>query len=1173
PALIEIGADFVSSCGPRIGAFACSNSLLNDIDDMIDRSVTSNLQHVLTDCPHREKLGWLEVSHLMGPSILLNYDMGELYRKICRDTTDSQLENGLVPDIAPEYVRFNGGFFESPEWGSAAVQLPWLLYRWYGDEAILREQYSTMARYTEYLAGTRNDLGLVKGGLGDWYDWTPEKGHVGSSQLTPNELPATTMLYDNARILWQAATMERKVADTRKWKALMQAVRRDFLAAYYDSPNKTVATGSQCALALGLYFGLVPEQDRDAVVANLVKNLEENQYRQSTGEVSFRYLVLALAEAGRSDVVYRMINRTDAPGYGCMLKQHGLQTLSERWDRPGSSLNHCMFGHIQEWFQKYVLGIRQAPGSTGYEKVLIDPFIPDDLDWAAGSFDSPNGRIEVAWARKGSIVEVTIEAEKAEVIVPPGRRDVRWKVNKKPIKRDMLIPKREESNGPVQVPLDTAKEKVDWPAFMRSHDMIFDKLPQNWTEAPHFGNAMIGSMLYQADDTLRLQVFRADVHDHRDNTYGWTAYSRPRLQIGHFSLNTVGKLTGCSWRKDLWNAELTGTIYTDKGQIKIRHFTHAKDMAIVTELTPSAGEQACRWTWHPVVARTTRGGYPTDQAGIERFAKGFGKHHAKTLKVFKANPAGRQEERGPVSVWVQDFLVGGQYATAWQEQVTNQARTHVVSIAHTYPESTAADTAVADVTRCVAQDRSARVDSHRTWWHDYYPRSFVTLPDKGLESLYWQTIYRFGCTARAGRCIVDTAGLWFQGQSWPYFTMDWNIQSALWPVYAANRLEQGQALVDRLYEQREALIAAVRPVAWQADSAHLPVAVAWDMQGSRDGDMRYYDLVGNLPWVMHNMWWQYRFSMDDKMLRDKIFPLLRRSINPYLHMVEETPDGTLRLPPTFSPETGVFADCNFDLALFKWGCHTLLKASERLGIADPLIPRWRDVTQRLVDYPFDEYGFMLGRDRTSSKNHQHFSNLLMIYPLYLVNVEQADTADVMRRSFERALGTAGPGQRQAMVQAHAGPIGTAQGLGDEALKSLKLLQGDLYPNGLWYKSPCIESTLALANIIQDMLIQSWSDPAADESGPIRIFPATPSAWKDIEFHDLRTEGAFLVSAKRTAGQTQWIRIKSLVGEPCRVRPDMAGQVRMKSDRTLKLKQVSPGLYEIDLKKDEEVLLY
>ena len=428
PTLIDVGADFVSSCGLRIGTFDCSNPLLNEIDAMIDRSVTSNLQHVLTDCPHREKLGWLEVAHLMGPSIFYHYDMGSLYRKICQDMTDSQLENGLVPDTAPEYARFEGGFFESPEWGSASVQIPWLLYQWYGDEDILRQQYDTMAGYVDYLASTRNEAGLAKAGLGDWYDWAPEHGHVGQSQLTPWELTATCMLYSNARILQQVTKLQHKDADVQKWGKLANEVRRDFLKAYYDSDKKTVSTGSQCALALGLYFHLVPDQDREAVLANLVRNIEQNQYRPSAGEVSFRYLVLALAEAGRSDVVYRMVNRTDAPGYGCMIKQYGLRTLSERWDRPGESLNHCMFGHIQEWLQGYLLGIRQAPGSIGHKKILVDPYISADLQWAKGTFDSPSGRVEVGWVKKDGYVEVTINAENVEIIIPENRKDLRWKL-------------------------------------------------------------------------------------------------------------------------------------------------------------------------------------------------------------------------------------------------------------------------------------------------------------------------------------------------------------------------------------------------------------------------------------------------------------------------------------------------------------------------------------------------------------------------------------------------------------------------------------------------------------------------------------------------------------------------------------------------------------------------
>jgi hypothetical protein len=241
-------------------------------------------------------------------------------------------------------------------------------------------------------------------------------------------------------------------------------------------------------------------------------------------------------------------------------------------------------------------------------------------------------------------------------------------------------------------------------------------------------------------------------------------------------------------------------------------------------------------------------------------------------------------------------------------------------------------------------------------------------------------------------------------------------------------------------------------------------------------------------------------------------------------MVREEPDGKLHLPPTYSPETGV------------------------------------------------EHGFMLGRDESSSANHQHFSNLLLIYPLRLVNIEQEGTADVLKRSFDRARSTVGPGQRQAMVQAHVSPIAAALGSGDEALESLKRLQGDLYPNGLWYESPCIESTLAAANIIQDMMLQSWSDPAKEEPGPIRIFPAVPSAWKDLEFHDLRAEGAFLVSAKRSAGKTEWVRIKSLAGEPCRVRPGLPGEIRLLGDHAIKLQIISPGTYQINLKRGEKVLL-
>ena len=719
---------------------------------------------------------------------------------------------------------------------------------------------------------------------------------------------------------------------------------------------------------------------------------------------------------------------------------------------------------------------------------------------------------------------------------------------------------------------------IDWPVFIDQHDMHFNTLPRNWQEAPHFGNAMVGSMLYQVQNTIRLQIFRADVHDHRDESFGWTAYSRPRLMIGHFSLQPVGKLIDCSWRKHLWDAQLTGTIRTTAGQITIRHFTHAVDMAIVTELGATDGEKGCFWTWHPASAQTTRPGYPANAKEREAFANRYGEHYKQSLRPPAPNPPGRSETRGEVSLWIQNLLAGGQYATAWAEAGHNGTRMHIATIANSFPDASAAETADQDINRFLSLDHKTWLKAHHDWWHDYYPRSFVTLPNKELESLYWSTVYRYGCTSRTGRYHVDTSGLWFQGGPWPYTTNDWNTQAAHWGVYAANRLEQGEEIVDRLVRFGDNLIEAVHPAKWREDSAYLSLATAGDLAGSRAGDMRYYDLVGCLPWLLHNAWWQYRYSMDDDLLRETVFPLLRRAVNLYLHLSEEDEHGTLHLKPTYSPETGTYRDAHFDLALFKWGCHTLIKCCKRLKINDPKLPRWQQVIDKLVDFSTDEKGFMLAGDQTAPDNHRHLSHLLMIYPLYLVNIDQHSSVYVLVRSAEIAAAGSGAEEDgnlrrlQAMVQAHAALISTAIREGDQALDGLERLHGELAANGLWTApdNPCIESALAPMNIIQDMLIQSWSDPAAEEPGPIRVFPAVPSAWRNVEFHDLRAEGGFLVSAKRQARRTRWVKITSLAGEPCRLRHGIKGQWRVQGDAAHTLEEVSDGLFQIDMQAGQSV---
>ncbi len=433
PTLVSFEADFTTSSCEKVGSFECSNELLNDIDLMIDRSVRSNLASVLTDCPHREKLGWLEVPHLMGPSIMGRYDVHNLYRKICRDTTESQLENGLVPDIAPEYTRFEAGFFETAEWGSACVQIPWLLFKFYGDTDILDKQKDTMLRYVDYLDSTRkeNERGLVKAGLGDWYDWSEEKGHAGYSQHTPGELTATTIFIDNLKIIHVLAQKYWKCSqdDLQRIEERMNDVSERFFKAYYRKETfnrdpkidwsldyEQFYPESQAALAEAYCANNIePYQSLDAesvlmcvngtlpLFNRLVAKITEEKYKPSFGEVSFVRVIRALAR-NDDDVLWKMIHRTDKPGYGYMLREKGMKTLSETWDGPGASMNHCMFGHIQEWFTETIVGIN-IRSSRMFDPTKIEsaplfrlnPTPVGDLTWAKGHYDSVYGRVESSW--------------------------------------------------------------------------------------------------------------------------------------------------------------------------------------------------------------------------------------------------------------------------------------------------------------------------------------------------------------------------------------------------------------------------------------------------------------------------------------------------------------------------------------------------------------------------------------------------------------------------------------------------------------------------------------------------------------------------------------------------------------------------------------------------------
>jgi alpha-L-fucosidase 2 len=172
------------------------------------------------------------------------------------------------------------------------------------------------------------------------------------------------------------------------------------------------------------------------------------------------------------------------------------------------------------------------------------------------------------------------------------------------------------------------------------------------------------------------------------------------------------------------------------------------------------------------------------------------------------------------------------------------------------------------------------------------------------------------------------------------------------------------------------------------------------------------------------------------------------------------------------------------------------------------------------------------------------SHLVMIYPLYTLTLEQPENRALVIKSLKHWMG---------MPQKLAGYSYT----GAASISAL-LEEGD----GAAEAGPCIETPLSAAASLNDMLLSSWGDR-------IRVFPGAPEKWKDITFHNLRAQGAFLVSSSRKNGVTRWVRIKSLAGQPCRIRPGIHGPVKA----TVPLKPAGEGVYDLELAKNAEAILY
>jgi hypothetical protein len=705
-------------------------------------------------------------------------------------------------------------------------------------------------------------------------------------------------------------------------------------------------------------------------------------------------------------------------------------------------------------------------------------------------------------------------------------------------------------------------QDVDWKTFLSQHDMVWDKISAGYYSGAILGNGLLGTNIY-AEDTIagayRWDIGRSDVTESREG--GQALFHRARLPIGHFTLKPLYPIVSDSMRLSLYDAILQGRIETEKGNINFRTYVDAHQNIIIIETQATPKEQNYEWIWTSETAISPRSLLPQGQNAPEDY-------------LAHPNPKPGLLEDGNYHFAVQELYSGKVYITAWHTQKTGGKCRTIVTVSFEDSKEKALTIARQTINNYLKDDKAQTEENHKTWWHHYYPAAFITFVDAKIESFYWIQQYKLACLTRSDKLIIDLMGPWTNTTPWPAIWWNLNVQLTYSPLFTANHPELSEPLWRTLNEKQATLAANVPVKEWQSDAVAIGRSSSYDLFRPLQpelAEVNQYE-VGNLTWVMFYYEQYCTYKADNEELINRFYPLLKRCIAYYSHILYKGEDGKYHLPLTASPEYKAAQDCNYDLSLLRWGLKTLLDINEKHGLNDPVQTHWQEIAQNLTDYPVDsEQGYMIGRNVKLNSSHRHFSHLLMIYPLHLVHWEQEENRELILRSLNHWIGM--KGALQGYSYTGSASIYAMMGKGEQAIHAInRLLNEYVQPNTLYKETgPVIETPLSAITSLQETYLQSWG-------GKIRIFPAVPDSWKDVSFINLRAEGGFLISGIRKNGLTVLVQIEATAGNKCIVQTNM----NLKKAKISSLNKsekpeytiVNPekGIIEINMRKNEVVSL-
>lgn len=415
PALDTITGVVLHSDIEPIGSFSCSDSQIDRLQHNIVWSQKGNFLEIPTDCPQRdERLGWTGDAQVFVRTAAFNMNVGSFFSKWLRDMRNAQRVDGAIPCVVPHCpgIQEDGG----PAWADAAIICPWTIYQCYGDREILRENYSMMVRFMEFLE--KNSRNLIR--ADEHWDWQGYGDWLSTNAETPKDLIGTAFFAHDADLMARIADVLGNKTDAEKYRQLFENIREAFQKRFLTADGLLMGQ-TQTAYVLALQFNLLPDEVRGKIVDSLVADIRWRDMHLSTGFVGTPYLPHVLSESGHLDIAYALLNQKTPPSWLYPVTQ-GATTIWERWDGwtkekgfndPGmNSFNHYAYGAVGAWMYSTIAGIDLDPNQPGYKHIIFRIRPGGGIWWASASLKSMYGQIESTWRIKNHQL-------RWEILVPP----------------------------------------------------------------------------------------------------------------------------------------------------------------------------------------------------------------------------------------------------------------------------------------------------------------------------------------------------------------------------------------------------------------------------------------------------------------------------------------------------------------------------------------------------------------------------------------------------------------------------------------------------------------------------------------------------------------------------------------------------------------------------------